>query len=820
LTNLAYSSNFNVTVTATNAAGSTSTLPVSFSTTARPIAAPFAPTSLAMSSITTQSATVTWSAPASQGDNTTDRTVANYEVRRNGTLIATVPATTLTYDFTGLTYSTSYSVTITATNSAGGTETLPVNFTTSERTLAAPNAATNVAASNVTTGGATITWTAPANQGDNNTDRTVATYQVRVNGTLTATVNAPTTTATLTGLNYETLYNISVTAVNSAGSSTAATTSFTTLPNPLKAFSYPNSGTLTLTRGASQQTFAPQGITTSNPTYSIISGSLPAATSLNTSTGVISGPGDWGYIVGRAGNTGQDVTRAVIATNDGGYLHVGHFVTSIVFGSTTLTSAGGQDIFVAKANSEGRWIWAIRAGGTGNDSAESVTIGITNGEAIISGFFNGTATFPGLANLGANSGTQDGFVAKVTGVNGTSGAWSWRTRFGGSPAGTETGRAVTTLSDGTGYTVTGWYRSNNNAVWVNSNDTTAFTRAAADTANTDAFVAKINNAGTWQWVNRISNNAGTGIDNGTTIKADSSGRTIVGGLWGSGTTLNFYNNSNSITMTRTSGNTTIKSWIARVQSNGTWDWSATIDGVRDNGVYGVEVLSDNSTIVTGYNEDIATLRSWNGTTVQSNCTGLNKSSCFTGGSGETFDNDAFVARLNDAGNWQWVARAGGHARDRATNAILLGNGELLISGFSASTSTGPMTFPGGGTLSNNTTRDTWLATITTNGSWTSSRRYAANGFDEPGFHSLAPTANGGAVLVGFFVGTMAVSGVSGHTLTSAGAEDLFHFRVGGTGIASQLSPWSSTSNQTGSATIRVVDGAHEATYPVTIGTVQ
>src|ERR1035437_7877227 len=49
----------------------------------------------------------------------------------------------------------------------------------------------------------------------------------------------------------------------------------------------------------------------------------------------------------------------------------GVFAGSMTIGSTTLVSAGGKDLFVAKLNSAGTLQWVRQAGGTGDDTAES-----------------------------------------------------------------------------------------------------------------------------------------------------------------------------------------------------------------------------------------------------------------------------------------------------------------------------------------------------------------------------------------------------------------------------------------------------------------
>ena len=75
----------------------------------------------------------------------------------------------------------------------------------------------------------------------------------------------------------------------------------------------------------------------------------------------------------------------------------GFFEGSATFGpgeanQTTLTSAGGFDIFVAKYDSSGALQWAKRAGGT--DLEVGVGIAVDGfGNSYVTGYFTGSATF-------------------------------------------------------------------------------------------------------------------------------------------------------------------------------------------------------------------------------------------------------------------------------------------------------------------------------------------------------------------------------------------------------------------------------------------
>ena len=72
----------------------------------------------------------------------------------------------------------------------------------------------------------------------------------------------------------------------------------------------------------------------------------------------------------------------------------GHFTGSIGFGATTLTSSGGKDVFVAKLDPNGQFLWAKAAGGFGDDQGLGIAVapevdGSGNMAVYITGVFAG-----------------------------------------------------------------------------------------------------------------------------------------------------------------------------------------------------------------------------------------------------------------------------------------------------------------------------------------------------------------------------------------------------------------------------------------------
>lgn len=111
----------------------------------------------------------------------------------------------------------------------------------------------------------------------------------------------------------------------------------------------------------------------------------------------------------RWGNSGNDKALSVAVSPSGDCFVTGFFSASVSFGGTQLTSSGGRDIFIAKINSSGSVLWAKKAGGGGEDKAESITLD-QSGNIYIAGSFTQSATFGSITIT--NSGNNSAFVAK------------------------------------------------------------------------------------------------------------------------------------------------------------------------------------------------------------------------------------------------------------------------------------------------------------------------------------------------------------------------------------------------------------------------
>lgn len=163
--------------------------------------APTAPTALTLSSTTTNSANLSWSA------STDNIGVANYRIFVNGTFHSTSSNTTATV--TGLSQGTTYSFYVIAVDAAGNFS--PQSNTVAGTTLTdtqAPTAPTNLAITSVGTNNIAIQWSASSD------NVAVTSYDIYVNGELLG--SSASTSTNISNLSAATTYTIYVIAKDGA----------------------------------------------------------------------------------------------------------------------------------------------------------------------------------------------------------------------------------------------------------------------------------------------------------------------------------------------------------------------------------------------------------------------------------------------------------------------------------------------------------------------------------------------------------------------------------------------------------------------------
>lgn len=219
--------------------------------------------------------------------------------------------------------------------------------------------------------------------------------------------------------------------------------------------------------------------------------------------------GNWLWATAGRSAGANGIARALVVDASTNVYVAGEFATNLVLGGTTLISAGGQDMFVAKLDAGGAWLQARRAGGpSGNDFATGLALDASS-RLYVLGKFNGTADFAGtLTNQNAGT-TPRLFVARLN----NSFSLDYCT-VGGE------GNADSLAVDGAGQVyVTGDFPF----------ATTFGTNTLATAGNSDVFIAQLGaDSGHWHWARRIGS---TGNEFRGSVAVDAANGVVVSGTY-------------------------------------------------------------------------------------------------------------------------------------------------------------------------------------------------------------------------------------------------------------------------------------------------
>ncbi|MBP7333457.1 MAG: SBBP repeat-containing protein [Candidatus Cloacimonas sp.] len=346
----------------------------------------------------------------------------------------------------------------------------------------------------------------------------------------------------------------------------------------------------------------------------------------------------------QAGGTDFESGNSIaVDANGNSYVTGCFYSSSITFGTTTLTSCGSCDIFVAKLDSNGNWLWAKQAGGTSDDYGWSIAVD-ANGNSYVNGQFKSSSCSFGTITLtNSGSGYNDIFVAKLD----SNGNWFWAKKAGGTS--NDGGNSIAVDANGNSY-VTGCFYSS----------ATFGTTTLNSSGENDIFIAKLDSNGNWLWAKQAG---GTSYDSGCSIAVDANGNSYVTGY--------FYSSA-------TFGSTTLTSsgywdiFVAKLDNNGNWLWAQQAGGTDYDSGFSVAVDANGNIYVTGSFKESATF----GTTT---LTSIGYS-------------DIFIAKMDSNGNWLWAKQAGGTYYDEGMSIAVDANGNSYVTGcFSGSATFGTTT---------------------------------------------------------------------------------------------------------------------------------
>ena len=276
------------------------------------------------------------------------------------------------------------------------------------------------------------------------------------------------------------------------------------------------------------------------------------------------------------GGRGEDFAWAIKAGPDNQQCVTGSFSATAKFAHTTLVSAGGLDIFLAKYGRSGDLLWIVGAGGPDDDAGQDLAFDRA-GNIYLTGSFTNTATF-GSTNGATKTVTGTGltiFLAKYR----PSGVLVW-VQTGVAPfveQNTSLGVAVD-ADAGTVY-ITG--ASQENTTFSSANGTV---NTVPGVGSWHMFLAKYDTSGNFQWcqTNQASINSYP-----YAVAVDAKHNAYVTGWLEDNTTFSS-NDGNDITVTgfspaQTTGDFPDDAFLVKYDRNGNVKWVNHVGGYKGIG---------------------------------------------------------------------------------------------------------------------------------------------------------------------------------------------------------------------------------------------
>ena len=362
------------------------------------------------------------------------------------------------------------------------------------------------------------------------------------------------------------------------------------------------------------------------------------------------------------GGVFADSVTGIAADELGNSYITGLFGFDANFGSTTLSTTGFVDAFVAKLDSSGNFVWAENFKST--SLSTSFSSGIDNdavGNTYTTGFFTGTVEFGDTSLTSVD--ISDVFITKLD----SNGNVIWAEQLGDTGLGFETPTGISSDDSGNAY-VTG----------IKDVDTETDILADPTSINGEAFIAKIDSNGNLVWTQNFDS---TSYSSGEDIASDAVGNSYVIGTFLDDVTL-----GNQTFLS--SGDTDI--FVTKLDSDGDVEWSQSFGNTLSESGNGVGLDKAGHIYITGSFEDSV---SFGDTLLNSN--------------GES---DVFITKLDNSGDILWAQSLGGSSADSVSSITVDEKDNIYISGNFDDT----VTF-GDTTFTSNSENDEFILKLDTDG---------------------------------------------------------------------------------------------------------
>lgn len=433
-----------------------------------------------------------------------------------------------------------------------------------------------------------------------------------------------------------------------------------------------------------------------------------------------------------------------------GFVYIGgYFNGSANFGPYTVMSSDTnvKNLYVAKMDSNGTFLWATSGGGVGDDRILGIHVDPA-GNIYSTGTYwssHGPAIFGNISLSTSSSGYDQSFLAKMD----ANGNWLWAKEFG-APAGGilwPTPTTYASIGDDHGYDlktddlgdiyVTGWWSGDSayfdsfalyNPSW--NSDTT-----------TMAYVGKLDATGNFLWVKQFD-----GVDD---IRGERDNRLAIDKDRNVYVTGGFKN-------TGVYGSHTLVSrgswdiYVTKLNTDGDFIWARRAGSVKGDRGNGIAIADDGDIYIDGEFREDADFGYDN----------INHKS----------RKDIFVAKLKPNGDWVWAKRVKKSAgKDKANQMAVDKDEYVFVCGEIGDTA------KFGDTLINNLYDDQnpFVAQLNVNGKWLWAKTGGSPSPNERA-NDVVVDKWGNSYIVGYYEGT---ANFDGHIISAQGKKDIFIWKI-------------------------------------------
>ncbi|MBK7311475.1 MAG: T9SS type A sorting domain-containing protein [Sphingobacteriaceae bacterium] len=431
---------------------------------------------------------------------------------------------------------------------------------------------------------------------------------------------------------------------------------------------------------------------------------------------------------------------SIVVDGNGNVYTTGYFAGTVDFdpgpGSYTLTSSGGNDIFISKLDVSGNFLWAKSIGSSANDVGWSIANDLA-GNVLVTGVFQFTVDFdPGPSTYTLSGPQNDIFILKLDAL----GNFIWAKNMGG--ANVDSGYSIELDGNGNIYT-TGEFSG------VADFDPSPSIYTLTSMGSVDAFISKLDPSGNFIWAKSFE---GSGIEKGWDIKVDASGNVYSTGEFQNGADFD----PGASTYTLSSGFSDV--FISKLDAAGNFVWAKSLIGSGGR-PYSIFLDANANVYTTGF---------FQGTTDFDPSAGTYTLSAVNG--------DIFISKLDIAGNFVFAKSMGGPGWDNGSSIVVDHLGNIFTTG----TFEGSVDFdPNIGSFILNSVgfRDIFISKLDPSGNFIWATNIGGN--NNSIGNSIVLDINSNLYTTGYFTGTSDFDPSSSlFNLTPVGSADVFILKLG------------------------------------------